>query len=272
LNGPTLERNAKFLDPNDLINRTYLTSPDEQGQRFRAKIVQKIVQEVDEHGNKLHAHPDFTKFLVRCEGDRADEIITYNQAMEHINEEFKKTDDPNAILWTFEEIIAHEGPLKAGDPSYKGSLYNVLVRWSDGSSTFEPLSIIAADDPVTCARYAQRAGLLDMPGWKRFQRLAKRDKKMLRMENQAKLRSKRSAPIYKYGFRVPRTVKEALEIDKAQNNTRWKESMALELASYKNMKPFETLERVLLLQLVISGFKSIWCLTSSMMAGTRVGW
>ena len=128
---------------------------------------------MDEYGNKLRAHPDFVKFLVRCEGDRADEIITYNQAMEHINEEFAKTDDPNAILWTFEEIIAHEGPLKAGDPSYKGSAYNVLVKWSDGSSTYEPLSTIAADDPVTCAQYAQRAGLLDMPGWKRFQRLAK---------------------------------------------------------------------------------------------------
>jgi hypothetical protein len=60
LNGTTLECNAKFLDPEDLINR----------------------QEIDEHGNKLRAHPDFIKFLVRCEGDKADEIITYNQAME----------------------------------------------------------------------------------------------------------------------------------------------------------------------------------------------
>ena len=92
LNGTTLERNAKFLDPDDLLNRTYLTSPDERGQRYRATITEKIVQGVDEYGNKLRAHPDFVKFLVRCEGDRADEIITYNQAMEHINEEFTKTE------------------------------------------------------------------------------------------------------------------------------------------------------------------------------------
>jgi hypothetical protein len=65
---------------------------------------------------------------------------------------------------------------------------------------------------------------------------------MLRMENQAKLRSKRSAPIYKYGFQVPRTVKEALEIDKPQNNTRWKESiMALEISQLQEYETFHDL-------------------------------
>jgi hypothetical protein len=81
---------------------------------------------------------------------------------EHINED----------LWTFEEIIAHEGPLKPDDPSYKASSYNLLVSWSDGSRTYESLSIFATDDPVTCAHYGLRAGLLDMPGWKRFKCLA----------------------------------------------------------------------------------------------------
>jgi hypothetical protein len=35
------------LQPDDLINRTYLTDPDEKGQRFRAKIVQKIAEDND---------------------------------------------------------------------------------------------------------------------------------------------------------------------------------------------------------------------------------
>lgn len=44
--------------------------------------------------------------------------------------------------------------LAAKHPNYNGSSYNIMVEWEDGSTTFEPLSVIAADDPVTCAVYA----------------------------------------------------------------------------------------------------------------------
>ena len=36
----------------------------------------------------------------------------------------------------------------------------VQVEWETGEITFEPLSIIAADDPVTCAAYAKENDLL----------------------------------------------------------------------------------------------------------------
>ena len=32
------------IDPDALLNSTYLTDPDETGQRFHAKIVQKIIE------------------------------------------------------------------------------------------------------------------------------------------------------------------------------------------------------------------------------------
>ena len=73
-------------------------------------------------------------------------------------------------------------------------MYNVMVEWENGEITSEPLSIIAADDPVTCAIYARDNNLLELPGWKRFKRLAKRQKKLFRMANQAKLRSYNTAP------------------------------------------------------------------------------
>jgi hypothetical protein len=64
----------------------------------------------------------------------------------------------------------------------------------------EPLDIIAKDDPVTCAEYARRNGLLDTPGWKRFKSLGKNEKKIERMVNQAKLKSYRRDPFWKFGF------------------------------------------------------------------------
>ena len=54
----------------------------------------------------------------------------------------------------FRAIIGHQGPLKATDPDWKGSKYNVQVEWETEVVTIEPLSAIATDDPVTCAVYA----------------------------------------------------------------------------------------------------------------------
>ena len=95
------------------------------------------------------------------------------------------------------------------------------MEWENGEITAEPLSIIAADDPITCATYAKDNGLLDTPGWKRFKRLAMRTKKFLRAVNQAKLRSYNTAPKFKYGFEVPRDYAHALRLDKQNGNTRW---------------------------------------------------
>jgi hypothetical protein len=63
-------------------------------------------------------------------------------------------------------IIGHEGPFRTSDPEYKGSRYNVLVEWENGEITSEPLNIFGKDDPVTCAVYACKHGLLEEEGWK----------------------------------------------------------------------------------------------------------
>jgi len=51
---------------------------------------------------------------------------------------------------------------------YKGSKFNIMIEWENGEVRSEPLSIIAADDPVTCALYARDNNLLELDGWKRF--------------------------------------------------------------------------------------------------------
>jgi hypothetical protein len=93
-----------IIAPDDLLTRTYLTEPDETGQRFRAKIVENIVSL--EEG--LEQHPDI-KFLVRFEGnDCLDELVAYNQVLEALESDLL---DPDKQLWSFKDIIAHEGPL-----------------------------------------------------------------------------------------------------------------------------------------------------------------
>ena len=75
---------------------------------------------------------------------------------------------------SYSGIVDHQGPLKSHDPKYRGSLYNVLVDWDDGMQMWEPLNMIAKQDPVTLTKYAHDHDLLNKPGWKFLQRTAKR--------------------------------------------------------------------------------------------------
>ena len=40
--------------------------------------------------------------------------------------------DPDKY-WTYKRIIDHQGPLTSSSEDWKGSTYNVLVQWEDGS-------------------------------------------------------------------------------------------------------------------------------------------
>ena len=109
-----------------------------------------------------------------------EEILTYNEILEYIakNEE---QDDDQAIVRKFKRIASHQGPLKKGDPGYNGSKFNVLVVWETGESMYEPIDVIAANDPVMCAIYAKEKGLLDEPRWRCFNSITKRESRLFRM-------------------------------------------------------------------------------------------
>ena len=192
------------IQPEDMIRRKLLTEPFDNGERHRARIVEAIS---DQH-NQLEKNPDCIKFLCSFNNDQYTDIVAYNDIINHIE---KYDDDPT--VWKLRRITAHEGPLAKTHPNYKGSSYNVMIEWETGEITAELLSVIAADDPVTCAIYAKQNDLLNVDGWKRFKNIANRQKKLLRMANQAKLRSFRLAPKYKYGFEVPRDYKHAKELE-----------------------------------------------------------
>jgi hypothetical protein len=117
-------------------------------------------------------------------------------------------------------------------------IYNVHVEWENGETTDEPMTTIAADDPVTCAIYAKDSNLLDVPGWKRFKSIARRQQHMFCMANQAKLRSFHLAPKYKYGFEIPRDYNHAIELDEKHGTTRWVDATSLEMVQLDDYNCF----------------------------------
>ena len=141
----------------------------------------------------------------------------------------QKNSENDDIVWKFCQIIGHQGPLKPSDPEYQGSQFNICIEWENGEITNEPLGIIAADDPTTCAMYAQENDLLEEPGWRQFRCLAMREKQLLCLINQAKVRSFRTAPRYKFGYPVPCTYEEAAKLDLQNGNAKWQDAIRLEM-------------------------------------------
>ena len=225
-----------IFDPTDLVGRTFLMDPSDNGERYRAKILEAIVEDTEQ----LAKHPDRIKFLCSVNDEMYEEVLSYNEILDYINKQGEE-DGEQAIVWKFKRIAAHQGPLRKGDPGYNGSKFNVLIEWENGEQTYEPLDTIAADDPVTCAIYAKENGLLEEPGWRRFKHIAKREGKLLRMANQAKLRSYRTAPKYKFGYQVPSNHEEAMRLDKKNLNTKWADAEEKELACFREYEVFKDL-------------------------------
>ena len=229
VNGVNQDKPMMIMQPEDMIGRTFLTEPQDNGERHRARIVKAII----DHENNIKNNPDRIKFLCSFNNDEYEDILAYNDIVDHIEKDYE---DPT--IWKLRRITAHEGPLQRSHPNYKGSTYNVMIEWETGEITSEPLSIIAADDPVTCAIYAKQNKLLEVEGWKRFKGIAKRQKKLLRMANQAKLRSFRLAPRYKYGFEVPQNYAHAIQLDEQAGNTKWQDATKLEMSQLDEYNVF----------------------------------
>ena len=142
-------------NPDDLIGRTFLLPPNQKGERHRASIKQKVIevsQKLDEDQETL---ADNINSLLDL-GQGRSQAISYNQVLNYL----EKHNQDDETLLKFRAITGHQGPVDNDDPNYKGSLYNIMVEWEIGEITQEHLSIIAADDPVTCVAYVRKHNLL----------------------------------------------------------------------------------------------------------------
>ena len=123
----------------------------QNGERHRAKVTRQVAEIIDQdNGQRV----ENINFILDIGNGKVEELISYNQLLEHSENAQDHDMGMDQELYWFRAIIGHQ------DPDRKGSKYNVQVEWETGEITFEPLSIIAADDPVTCVAYAKENDLL----------------------------------------------------------------------------------------------------------------
>ena len=111
------------FDPDDLIGRTFLLPPQENRERLRVKVTKKVVEEIEAaDGNRI---PNINFILDTGEG-KVDELITYNQLLDHLGQADEQDNSMDQELYKFRGIIGHKGPLKATDPI--GKTVNGMFR------------------------------------------------------------------------------------------------------------------------------------------------
>ena len=232
------------FDPTDLIGRTFLLPPEEEnGERHRAKVTRKVVETIDqENGCRVENN----NFILDISNGKVEDLILYNQLLEHLENAQDNDMGIDQELLMFRSIIGHQGHLAGSDPDYIGSKYNVQVEWETGEVADEPLSIIAVDDPVTCAAYAKDNDLLTVESWHWFRNLAKKHKVLVRTIKQSKIRKVRRSQIYMFGYLIIRNYKKAMQFDSENNNSKWYNAIKLEMESILEYKVFKKWEKAIL--------------------------
>ena len=70
------------FDPDDLVGRTFLMNPEEDGQQHRARIVRSI----DDHASDLKREPAHIKFVCSVNDDQYEEVLSYAEVLNHIED------------------------------------------------------------------------------------------------------------------------------------------------------------------------------------------
>ena len=123
------------------LTRTVLMPPDQYGQRFRAKIIERVDDYHKGLDNEREKNPKY-KVLVGHEGGEPwEEIVAYNDLCNLIHD-----DDTTDGIWKFRKILSHHrSTYDTKDPMHKG-LASTMCS-SNGKlekSLMEPLNLRSA--------------------------------------------------------------------------------------------------------------------------------
>ena len=220
-------RRSAMISPEELVGRTFLMNVREDGTRSRAKIIDfdgnADIDPMDKYESELERQPERIRFRVKVGDTETEEFVSWSDMCEFIEEQSQEEDG----TWRFRKIVGHKKDLQRGQKP------ELLIMWESGEITYEPIREIHKSDPYLVAEYARDAGVID--DWDsrckglHLKRYAKNSKKLVRMINQAKLKSYRETPVYMYGVKVPRNHEQAMQFDLENGNTLWQEAEKTEI-------------------------------------------
>ena len=207
--------NSNIPDPVDLMGFSF---PMEHN-----KITQKAT--VMEHNLE---NENFVIELM----DGSKHLVEYNFLIDKYNATLDESDQ----LYTFSSLLNHRK---------KKGRWEVLINWDvvGSPATWEPLKYMRDADPITCAQYAKDHNLISLPGWKWADKVRTMDSSRMLRTARRILKGSWGGIKHKFGVQVPRTVREAYELDRRNGNSLWKKATEKEINQLLEFNTFKVLAR-----------------------------
>ena len=114
-NGPDNPPPMYIINLDDLLGRTFLLPMDENGERRRATISEHVKDLCQQQVSR----EDQLRFKLKIDGDQLDDLISYNQLMEYL-EDKTDTDPLEDGFYRFKCIKDHKGPYTSSEVDLGG--------------------------------------------------------------------------------------------------------------------------------------------------------
>jgi hypothetical protein len=248
------------VDPSELPEADEMPSPDAYDQYLTANVLIGRAGEMqrgtvkarakDPDGNpvgKSNQNPllDTREYLIEF-NDGSIDVLTANAIAESM---YAQVDAEGRAYSLLDQIIEHksDGNALSKDDAYlpgtrqlrrttKG--WKLLVNWKDGSQNWLDLKDVKESFPVQLAEYAVNNKIAEEPAfaWWVPYTLKKRDRII------KAVKSRYYHTTHKFGIEIPRTIKEALEIDRKTNTTFWRDAIEKEMRNVNSAFDIRDLE------------------------------
>lgn len=175
------------------------------------------VQFPDGHEAEFSANVIAESMLTQCDSE-GNQFLLLDSIVDHKRETNALTKS-NAYV-----TINGKRYLKKNTKGWK-----LCVQWKDGSTSWESLANLKESNPIEVAEYAISRELADEPAfawWVPFT-MRRRDRIIAAVNRRYHKRT------HKFGLRLPKTVEEALEIDRENGNNLWQEAIDKEMKAVR---------------------------------------
>jgi len=203
---------------------------------MHATVKRRVVDDDGVPIGKANKNPILDSRMYEVEFmDGTMEKLTANVITENIMAQIDAEGNRQMLL---REIIDHRCDLpmdsQSGDRKRKHQWHamdgwSMCCEWKDGSTSWIPLKEIKEAYAVETAEYAVMNKIEDQPAFSWWVPYVLKKRKQII----SKVKSKYWLRTHKYGIRIPKSVKEAFQIDKEEGNTYWTDAIHEEMEKIK---------------------------------------
>jgi len=178
----------------------------------------------------VHANPVYLKPL--AQNPKADKLRAYHAMCDKWNQVMDP--HPSNKCWTIQKIVDMSN--KTDKDGKKSVFYK--AQFNNGDRAWFSMDTLRVADPFTVINHAYTHGYYEKPGFEWIQEYLEAEADMEQLLKIFNAKAGSTAK-YKFGVEVPPSWKHALELDRKNGTTGWKDSIKLELDQLTDYRVFK---------------------------------